>query len=577
MYLTHTLVQSLLFRTRSEGLPLDDRIRLTYQRAQAIGRAYSLTPQDLLTLSPKFWQLHTDPIWTVDGAAGTLVTLQYNCCAGTLAMFAAEQPGLVDILKQVLTFNLSGQFCLTEVGHGIDAIHLETTATLLDNGEFELDTPNERAAKYMPPTTPVGIPCVAIVFARTMVNGEDHGIKPFVVNLHNGQEMMAGIVSKLLPQRGGSHPLNHALTYFHHVRLPHSALLGTVEKPTEPRAAFFFNISRVAIGTIALGSLGVPALQVSSLIAARYSLQRTIIDATGNTKPIISFRTQKTPIMTALAQSFVMQAMHHKVVSIFRDPSVDIQIRQAVAAVLKVVMIQHAQAAQLTLGDRCGAQGLFEVNQLTAMHADIRGAAIAEGDLLAISIRYATELLLGRYEVPTASDPKSLLARHERGLFDELRGALAGMSNHRSQEFDRSILPECVGLIQAIGHRIAYEAAVQSDVDSCLVDLYVISCVRLDPAWYVEVIGLSRLEQREMESRAVDSVFLRLEEFLSKTEVEPYISAPFVSNEKWESYLGTLITFGKDQPLEPRRVTELADIDDTCTPPFIPRLPSSHR
>lgn len=80
-------------------------------------------------------------------------------------MFAAEQPGLVDILKQVLTFNLSqvislffslfrtsyillsGQFCLTEVGHGIDAIHLETTATLLDNGEFELDTPNERAAK----------------------------------------------------------------------------------------------------------------------------------------------------------------------------------------------------------------------------------------------------------------------------------------------------------------------------------------------------------------------------------------------------------------------------------------------
>ena len=66
-----------------------------------------------------------------------------------------------------------------------------------------------------------------------------------------------------------------------------------------------------------------------------------------------------------------MQAMHHKVVSIFRDPSVDIQIRQAVAAVLKVVMIQHAQAAQLTLGDRCGAQGLFEVNQLTAMHVSI--------------------------------------------------------------------------------------------------------------------------------------------------------------------------------------------------------------
>jgi hypothetical protein len=66
-----------------------------------------LTAMDLLTLSPKFWQLHTDPIWSVDGAAGTLVTLQYNCCAGTLAMFARTQPELRPILQQVLDFDIS--------------------------------------------------------------------------------------------------------------------------------------------------------------------------------------------------------------------------------------------------------------------------------------------------------------------------------------------------------------------------------------------------------------------------------------------------------------------------------------
>lgn len=42
-----------------------------------------------------------------------------------------------------------GQYCLTEVGHGLDAFHLETTATLLPNGDFELNTPSERAAKYV--------------------------------------------------------------------------------------------------------------------------------------------------------------------------------------------------------------------------------------------------------------------------------------------------------------------------------------------------------------------------------------------------------------------------------------------
>jgi hypothetical protein len=36
---------------------------------------------------------------------------------------------------------------LTEVGHGLDAKNLETTATLLSNGEFDLYTPSPSGAK----------------------------------------------------------------------------------------------------------------------------------------------------------------------------------------------------------------------------------------------------------------------------------------------------------------------------------------------------------------------------------------------------------------------------------------------
>lgn len=36
---------------------------------------------------------------------------------------------------------------MTEVGHGLDAINLETTATLLPDGSYELHTPNKGAAK----------------------------------------------------------------------------------------------------------------------------------------------------------------------------------------------------------------------------------------------------------------------------------------------------------------------------------------------------------------------------------------------------------------------------------------------
>lgn len=65
------------------------------------------TAKDLLTLSPKFWEFHTDPIWSMDGAAGTLLTLQYNCCAGTLAMFSAKRVDLREVLQEVLDFKVS--------------------------------------------------------------------------------------------------------------------------------------------------------------------------------------------------------------------------------------------------------------------------------------------------------------------------------------------------------------------------------------------------------------------------------------------------------------------------------------
>ncbi|KAJ7149194.1 acyl-CoA dehydrogenase NM domain-like protein [Mycena crocata] len=560
---TRELVQTPLFQLHAEGLPIEERISITYKRAKEISAVYRLDAMDLLTLSPKFWQLHTDPIWSVDGAAGTLLTLQYNCCAGTLAMFARRQPEIQPVLQKVLDFDISGQFCLSEVGHGLDVFHLETTATLLPNGEFEINTPHERAAKYMPPTAPTGVPCIAVVFARALIGATDCGVKPFLVNLHDGEHMVPGVVVKVLPQRGGSRPVNHSLTFFRNVRIPFSALLGTDTKPDDPRTEFFQNISRVAVGTIAIGSLAIPALQVASVIASKYSIRRTIVDAQGTRKTIMSFQTQKIPILSAVSQSFVMQAFHDKAVTVFADMKLDPRVRHAIASILKVVMIEHAQTAHLTLGDRCGAQGLFEVNQLTAMHADMRGTAIAEGDLLGISIRFGTELLIGRYSFPETTDPDSLLAKHESGLFCELREWLSEMEHHRTPEFDQLILPELVNLVQAIGHRIAYDAAVEAKVEPCLLDMYVASCIKVDLHWYVEHLGLTRRRYRDMERAAIDAVYPRLDEFLARMDVEEYITAPFTSDKKWDEYLSTLQTFGSTELSLPTVSGIPLDIPDT--------------
>lgn len=43
----------------------------------------------------------------MDGAAGTLCTIQINTCAGTIAKYLKQQPYLEDTLKKVLSFESS--------------------------------------------------------------------------------------------------------------------------------------------------------------------------------------------------------------------------------------------------------------------------------------------------------------------------------------------------------------------------------------------------------------------------------------------------------------------------------------
>lgn len=106
---------------------------------------------------------------------------------------------------------------------------------------------------------------------------------------------------------------------------------------------------------------------------------------------------------------------------------------------------------------------------------------------------------------------------------------------------------------------MAYDAAVGRGVDEELVKLYVAGCVKSDSAWYVEnanlnsnlnttaegcgSAGLSRTQQREMEAKAVDRVYERLEEFLGKMDVEHVVTAPCVSEEAWKGYVEGLETF----------------------------------
>ncbi|KAF9467065.1 acyl-CoA dehydrogenase NM domain-like protein [Collybia nuda] len=543
---TYQLAKTELWQLLPENMAPEDRVRLTYERCRSIVQHFKLTAEDILNITPKYWELHNDPLLVMDGAASTLLTIHYNLCIGTLAMYLNHRPDLRDTVDRLLSFEWNGQYCLTELGHGLDVINMETTASLLPSGDFEINTPVDRAAKFMPPTAPSGTPCVSIVHARLLVGGEDFGPKVFLIKLHNGKEMSKGVVSKVLHPRGGSRPVKHCLTYFNRVRVPPTALLGSLERPKDIRAAFFFNISRVIAGTLGMGAFGISSMRTSSYIASKYSQRRRVIDAsTKRPREIISFVTQYTPILSAVAQTFVLE----KFGEAMRDMYVAAEtlvMKHFIAAIFKTTVVKISATALPLLGLRCGAQGLFEANQISVLTADMRGATIAEGDVLGISIRFAIELLLGRLSSPPTRFPDSLLHSHEEGLLMELRTKMASFSDHRSALVERSLLPHCQPLIEAIGLRLAYDAAREQGIDTDILGMFVASAIASDAPWYLENSKLTRGKQIEMEVDVASALLPRLEYLLEKLDVEPYATAPIVSNRRWDRYVETLETHGEE-------------------------------
>jgi len=460
--------------------------------------------------------------------------------SGTLAPFAARRPELQPLMKRILDFDVNAQYLLTEVAHGLDAPNLETIATLLPNGEFDLHTPNDGACKYMPPTGPFGgIEKVAIVFARLVVNSEDRGVRPFVVPLSDGVQCCQGISIKLLPQRGGIRPVDHAITRFTHVRLPSAALLGTLKKPTNFRANFMAAIWRVSVGSLALSTICVPFLSVSAYTLARYSMRRVVTGPEGP-KTIWSFRTQHGPILHALAQSFVMQAQAKAAIALYTDKTLSNEVRSGVATAAKASMMGLCVPTLQILGERSGAHGMFEHNKFLATELGIRGSRIAEGDVLVLCIRLANELILGRYELPKPRLPDSPLARHELGIFSELQSLLRQSRGHRSEDISGLLLPRCTSYIEAIGYRMAYEAAISHGIDKALIDLYEIYVIMKDSAWFSENLGLTRWQQIVKEEKALSAALPSTERYLQMTGAEEYVVSPIVTERSWEEFVKEL-------------------------------------
>jgi acyl-CoA oxidase len=148
--------------------------------------------------------------------------------------------------------------------------------------------------------------------------------------------------------------------------------------------------------------------------------------------------------------------------------------------------------------------------------------------------------------IPSPIDPQSLLARHEAGLFEENRAILTSSSSHRGQDVNRLVLPQCQPIMEAIGHRMAYDAAVAAGVQQDLVDLFVASAIKTDAVWYSENASFHRRDLVNIEAKALDAILPRLETLVRNMGIEPWITSKIITQKAWDSFLETCEDFNGD-------------------------------
>jgi len=537
--MNNKLYEHPLFTIRHELLSPEDRIRVTYERARLVIQTWNLTPEEIASCSRRFWEHQQDPTFGVDPAMANIVTCSVNLFIGTLYPLLPGRPYLKPLIDQAQRGEIMGNLFLSELGHGLDILNLETTATQVEDG-YVLNTPCDSATKFMAPTLPLeGIPRWGIVMSKLMTDGEDRGIHPFLVQTSNERGMCPGVSNTCLPVRCGS-MLDYSMTTFTNVHLPFTAFLGvSTDMPKDRRALLHSYIWRIPIGTSAIGMPAVMSCKILACIAADYSFRRHVQGQRNERVPIISFRTQALPVLYATAVAHVFAAWMPQVVEFMLAPANDYDTRMALGAVFKTTVNRMVAQVTRELGERLGAQGLFPQNHLGILETDLRGTSIAEGDILALSIRLFTELLLGRHKhlpVPTHKD--TLLSQRHTASIRTYSFLVASFpKGHRDDRFNDLILPHCEPGIRTLGHALAYSCALNAGVAKPLLELFEMAAVKMDAGWYAEHAGMTEAVRLQKEDQAAREALPDLKRYVDELQIRRSVQSPMISDERWEKWL----------------------------------------
>jgi acyl-CoA oxidase len=570
---------------RREGMTRDESLLRSYERLSFINE--SLEPaREIVTDFDRMLALHE---WAVlaDINLPPLISPHYNLCLGTLLDQPSADPGVQQLLAELEAMSSVGVFMMTELGYGSNAVALETEA-VYDREErvFRLTTPSARATKLMPATGMPGIGKIAIVLARLKVEGEDHGVFPFLVRLRDSEGVCEGVTITRLPEKPALDQDN-SLTSFTDVRVPYGQLLAgpagslspdgtfTSETPDKGRR-FLMAGDRLHPGRLLMPAAVVACCRSALRIVVRFGHQRMTFAAGPDEAEvtIMSYRSFRRPVFTALAYTYAMTFMIRYAGRAYATLSPDNQVGvEHLISLTKGATSSWAERILAECRERCGAQGMFSVNRIIDYIVFSHGIATAEGDNQVMLLKAAGEILSGmQYDAPEQQSEAPtdelldedfwlyVLREREIRLREQVYGDLQARMNRTDSFFDawNGVTNDALDLARASAARIGLEQLVNavgamddpraSQALRRLAALFALTEMSKDSGWLVSA-GLLTADHVTQLSGAIDdicdgiepSVLSLIDAFRIPAEVVP---APIAADDFMTDYIARISVSG---------------------------------
>ena len=306
-----------------------------------------------------------------------------------------------EFLADALSIKVPGAFAMTETGHGSDVAAIGTTATYdAETQEFVIHTPFRAAWKdYLGNAGAHGT--AAVVFARLITQGVDHGVHAFYVPIRDEESMafVEGVGGEDDGLKGGLNGIDNGRLWFDHVRIPRTNLLnrygdvtpeGVYESPIDsPGRRFFTMLGTLVQGRVSLDGAAVVAARLGLTIAITYGNQRRQFASSSPTEEVVilDYAEHQRRLLPLLAETYAAGFAHEDLLAAFDDvfsgrndtPETREDL-ETLAAALKPTSTWHALNTLQVTREACGGAGFLAENRLTGLRADMDVYATFEGD-----------------------------------------------------------------------------------------------------------------------------------------------------------------------------------------------------